>query len=215
MTRKFRRVLPLLLVLVMVLSLSVSAKKPTPKKTVLAEAPTVEAVGIASNPVSTLKLIGGSATTEKGKAVPGLFVWADPNQIMVPGIHTIPVVFRPTNSAKYAPFTFTVKVHSYKLNLTVKKLPTVEDKKLGVNKPVSELELKDGVAVNHFDRSRDSIEGHFEFLDPEQKFDKAGTYEVAVVFKPDNSDLYNDATVTYKRDANRNFKDAFVTVTVE
>ena len=213
MSRKLRRAIPLLLALIMLLSISVYAKD-NRFKTVIAEAPKVEKVGIASNPVSTLELKGGYATDEDGNWVPGYFVWGNPDFAMEPGIHEVSVRFIPFWNKLYAESTCTVKVHAYKLNLTVKRVPTVEGK-LAVNKPVSELELKDGVAVNHFDRSRDSIEGHFEFLDPEQKFDKAGTYEVAVVFKPDNSKLYNDATVTYKRDANRNFKDAYVNITVE
>ena len=213
MTRKFRRVIPLFLALLMVLSLSVYAKNDL-LKTVIAEAPTVEKVGVASNPVSTLDLIGGYAVDEDGNWVPGYFVWGNPDFAMEPGIHEVSVRFIPFWNMFYAESTCTVKVHAYKLNLTVRRTPTVEGK-LAVNKSVSELELKDGEAVNHFDKERPAIAGHFEFVDPDQKFDKAGTYEVPVVFKPDNDKLYNDATVTYKRDANRNFKDAYVSITVE
>lgn len=214
MTRKLRRVIPLLLILTLVLSLTAFAgDKRAP--TYLKKAPTVSAVGIASKPLSTLDLIGGSAVNKTGDPVPGLFVWADPNEVMVPGIHEVPVVFKPTDSKTYSSFRFTVKVHSYKLNLTVKKLPTVEEESLGVNQPVSELTLYDGIAVDHFVKSHPPIDGHFEFLNPDQKFDKAGTYEVPVVFKPANSDLYNDAVVTYARNPDRTFKDAFVTVTVK
>lgn len=212
MTRKLRRAVPLLLILVLLLSLNVFAED-NRLPTHVEYKPAVSAVGIAGKPLSTLDLIGGLAYDQWDQLVPGLFVWGNPKQIMEPGIHEVSVKFQPTDSKNFAPCTFTVKVHAYKLNLTVKKLPTVEGK-LAVNKPVSELTLKDGEAVNHFDKDRPAIAGHFEFVDGEQKFDKAGSYEVAVVFKPDESEIYNDATVTYKRDAYRNFKDAYVTVTV-
>ncbi len=225
MTRKFSRALPLFLALLMLLTLSVSAKKPGKKepekicpviqlKTVVTEAPSVEKVGVASCALSTLKLVGGSAEDEFGNPVPGVFVWDDPTATMKVGIHEVTVRFVPFWYKSYAECTCTVKVHAYKLNLTVKQLPTVEEKKLAVGKSVSELTLYDGVAVNHFEKGRPAIAGHFEFVDPDQKFDKAGTYECAVVFKPDNSELYNDATVTYARNADRTFKDAYISVTV-
>ena len=214
MSRKLRRMIPLLLVLTMALSLSVFAgSKRAP--TYLEQAPTVSAVGVASKPLYTLSLIGGSAVNKEGEAVPGLFVWAEPKQALEPGIHQVPVIFHPVDSKTYASFRFYVSVHAYKLNLTVKKLPTVEEESLGINHPVSELTLYDGVAVNHFEKGRPPIDGHFEFLNPDQKFETAGTYEVPVVFKPADSELYNDAVVTYARNPDRTFKNAYISVTVK
>ena len=213
MTRKLHRAVPLLLALVMLLSLTALAAD-NRLSTYIDTKPSVSAVGTASKPLSTLNLIGGVAVNQWGFAVPGKFVWGNPDLAMEAGIKEASVIFMPTDSKNYAPCTFTVLVHAYKLNLTVKKLPTVEEK-LAVGKPVSDLTLYDGIAVNHFEPCRPSIPGHFEFVDPQQKFDKAGTYECAVVFKPDDSALYNDAVVTYNRNPDRTFRNAFVKVVVQ
>lgn len=214
MTKKLRRAVPLLLALVMILTLTAFAKD-NRLPTYVDEMPTVSGVGTASLPVSSLKLIGGRAVDKWGHPVFGKFVWGNPDLAMEEGIKEVSVTFQPWDSKNYAPCTFTVLVHAYKLNLTVKKLPTVEEKTLGVNKSVSELTLYDGIAVNHFAKGRPPIDGHFEFLDPDQKFDKAGTYDVPVVFKPDNSALYHDGVVTYARNPDRSFKNAFVSITVK
>ncbi len=211
MTSKFRRAVPLLLILAMALSLNVFAADPIP--TTIAELPSPSAVGIASKPLYTLDLIGGVGVDPDGNQIIGKFIWGNPRHIMEPGIHRVSITFVPDDPA-YGRCSATVKVHSYKLNLTVKKLPTVEGT-LKVDESVSELKLTDGEAVNHFEQCRPAIDGHFEFVDPEQSFDKKGSYECAVVFKPDDADLYNDATVTYLRNPDRTFRHAFVTVTVE
>lgn len=214
MTRKLRRVVPLLLVLTVVLSLTVLAGDDR-APTYLEQTPAVSAVGVASKPLHTLSLIGGSAVNKGGENVPGLFVWADPYQKLEPGIHEVPVIFRPVDSKTYSSFRFYVKVHAYKLNLTVKRLPSVEEESLSVNCPVSDLTLLGGMAVNHFDKSHPPIDGYFTFVNPDQKFDKPGTYEVPVVFKPADSELYNDAVVTYARNPDRTFKNAYISVTVK
>ena len=213
MTRKLRRAIPLLLALVMLLSLSAFAadnRLPTYIDTL----PSVSAVGIASKQLSTLELIGGRAVDQWGHTVIGKFVWDEPTSLMEAGIKDTSVTFQPIDTKNFAPCTFTVKVHAYKLNLTVKQLPKVEEK-LAVGKTVAGLTLSGGTAVNHFEKCRPSVPGHFEFVDTQQKFEKAGTYECAVVFKPDNSDLYNDAVVTYTRNPDRTFRNAFVKVVVE
>ena len=77
------------------------------------------------------------------------------------------------------------------------------------------VKLSGGKAVNHYTRNRTVVEGHFEFADPDQKFDKAGTYEIPVVFKPDDTLRFNDSVYTYVRTCkNGPFKAAAVTVTV-
>lgn len=213
MNRKFFRALPLILALMMILSLSVSAGD-TRQPTYVKEAPTSSGVGTASMALRTLSLVGGSAVDKNGKPVSGYFVWAYPDSAMALGLSNVNVSFIPTDTKTYAPCTCTVPIRAYQLSPTVKILPTVEAK-LGVGKPVSELTLKGGMAVYHFDPRHPALPGHFEWMDKDQKFDEAGTYEVAVVFKPDNNRLYTDGTVTYERDNNYNFKNAFVTVTVE
>lgn len=212
MIKKLTKSLPLFLAFAIFFTLTAFAQSKEP--VYLETAPTVSAVGVASKDLSSLMLIEGSCVDKEGNPVPGLFLWGNPTAKLEPGIHEVSVVFAPVDSTTYARYRFTVKVHAYKLNLTVKKLPTVEEK-LAVNKPVSELTLYDGVAVNHFDPNHPPIEGHFEFVNPDQKFDKAGTYECAVVFKPEDSELYNDSVVTYARNPNRTFKNAFVKVTVQ
>ena len=213
MTRKFRRAIPLVLALVMILSLTAYAAD-NRLQTYVDELPTVSAVGVASMKLSTLELKGGKAVNLWGRRIPGKFVWGNGDQIMEPGIHEMTVVFQPYDTKNYAPCSFCVKVHAYKLNLTVKKIPTVEEK-LAVGEAVGSLTLVDGIAVNHFDKLHPPIDGHFEFVDSEQKYDEPGTYECPVVFKPENSDLYNDSTVTYIRNPDMTFKNAFVRIVVE
>lgn len=215
MSKKIRRVTLFVLLFAMVLSISAFAA--TPKKAVTIETKPTTSLGSATADfaLSQLGLVGGEAVDSDGNTVPGKFVWNNASEILEAGVYTRGVTFVPTDSNTYANASCFVVVKCYRLNLTVKLLPTVEGT-LKTGEKVSELELTGGRAVNHFQNGRPAIDGHFEFVDKEQSFDKAGEYEVAVVFKPDNSRRYNDTVTTYARKyKNGFFLDAYVKVTVK
>lgn len=215
MSKKIRRVTLFVLLFAMVLSISAFAA--TPKKAVtIKTSPTTDlSCATADFALSQLKLVGGEAVDSDGNTVPGKFVWNNASEILEAGVYTRGFTFIPTDKNSYANASGCIAIKCYRLNLTVKLLPTVEGE-LQTGDKVSELKLVDGKAVNHFQRNNAAIDGHFEFVDPDQSFDKAGEYEVAVVFKPDNARRYNDTVITYARVCKGgNFKEAYVKVTVK
>lgn len=213
MNRKFNRVVLFVLLFAMVLSLSAFAGTPKTKVSIQT-APTVSGVATAGYALSQLTLNGGAAVDSDGNPVDGKFVWSNGGEILEAGVYTRSYTFIPTDKDTYACASGYVTVKAYRLTPTVQMLPEVEGK-LGVDEKVSELKLSGGKAVNHYTRNRAVVEGHFEFADPDQKFDKAGTYEIPVVFKPDDTLRFNDSVYTYVRTCkNGPFKAAAVTVTV-
>ena len=186
---------------------------PVGKITVAEKPTTTPKAPVVGDLLKTIKLVGGKVVDAEGTPVPGIFSWKAPNTALPYGWATYVCVFTPTNT-KVSPITCNVSVTAYRLNLTVKGLPKADELKVG--QTISESKLVGGMAVNHFEAGRPSIPGHFEWVDPDEKFDKAGEYERAVVFMPDNAELYNPATVTYARvPGSRLFAEAYVTVTVK
>ena len=144
----------------------------------------------------------------------GTFAWKNPDiQFKKQGKYTCVCMFIPSGSDAQliSTVSFKVPITVYRLNLVITELPQAAE--IPVGSMLKDAELTGGDAINFFEKNLE-IEGHFEFVEPEEVMEDVGEFERAVRFKPDLGRMYNPTVTTLERDAYGNFLEAFVSVNV-
>ena len=125
-----------------------------------------------------------SALTNGAASVEGEFAWEAPQTVPAAGTPSYSVVFTPTLSNIYATATTLVSVRVEKATPEVTTAPTASD--ITIAQSVGESQLTGGEA---------SVEGTFEWLNPEERRLAAGEYTRTVVFTPTDQS-YNTVEIS-------------------